>query len=160
MRKLLLVPLLILALLTLTGCERYSWRQKLTVTVDTPAGEVSGASVSQVSWRKHWIRTDGMGWDYDLTGEAVVVEVTPLSDAESAEVIEAQSVVPDASVRGEIIRWSGGNPLALIESARFYGKSGSASFRGNHMVGSGFAHTLFAAQLRELPADARRHLLL
>lgn len=86
----------------------------------------------------------------------VVVEVTPLSDAESAEVIEAQSVVPDASVRGEIIRWSGGNPLALIESARFYGKSGSASFRGNHMVGSGFAHTLFAAQLRELPADTRR----
>lgn len=75
MRKLL--PLLLLALLTLTGCERYSWRQKLTVTVDTPAGEVSGASVSQISWRKHWIRTDGMGWDYDLTGEAVVVEVTP-----------------------------------------------------------------------------------
>ena len=77
MRKLLLVPLLLLALLTLTGCERYSWRQKLSVTVDTPAGEVSGASVSQISWRKHWIRTDGMGWDYDLTGEAVVVEATP-----------------------------------------------------------------------------------
>lgn len=86
----------------------------------------------------------------------VVVDVTPLSDAEAAEVIEAQSVVPDASVRGEIIRWSAGNPLALIESARFYGKSGSASFRGNHMVGSGFADALFAAQLGELPADARR----
>ncbi|MGL6211128.1 MAG: hypothetical protein ACRC14_15010 [Paracoccaceae bacterium] len=77
MKRLLLVPLLFLALLTLAGCERYSWRQKLTLTVETPAGEVSASSVNQVSWRKHWIRTDGMGWDYDLTGEAVVVEVTP-----------------------------------------------------------------------------------
>lgn len=77
MKSFLLVPLLLLALLTLTGCERYAWRQKITVTVETPAGEVSGASVSQVSWRKHWIRTDGMGWTFDLTGEAVVVEVTP-----------------------------------------------------------------------------------
>ncbi len=56
---------------------RYSWHQELTVTVETPAGEVSGSSVSAVSWRKHWIRWDGMGWSYDLTGEAVVVEVTP-----------------------------------------------------------------------------------
>ena len=31
----------------------------------------------EVSWRKHWIQTDGMGWNFDLTGEAVVVEVTP-----------------------------------------------------------------------------------
>lgn len=56
---------------------RYSWRQKLTMMVETPAGEVSGSSVSAVRWRKHWIQTDGMGWSYDLTGEAVVVEVAP-----------------------------------------------------------------------------------
>jgi hypothetical protein len=74
MKNLLLLALLLLAL---TGCERYSWHQKIIVTVETPAGEVSGTSVSAVSWRKHWIPTDGMGWDYDLTGEAVVVEVTP-----------------------------------------------------------------------------------
>jgi hypothetical protein len=74
MKNLLLLSLLLLAL---TGCDRYSWHQKITLTVDTPAGEVSGTSVSAVSWRKHWIRTDGMGWDYDVTGEAVVVEVTP-----------------------------------------------------------------------------------
>lgn len=55
----------------------YAWRQKITVTIDTPAGEVSGSWVSEVSWRKQWIRWDGMGWYYDLTGEAVVVEVTP-----------------------------------------------------------------------------------
>ena len=75
MKKLLLfIPLI---LFTLSGCESYSWRQKLTITVETPAGEVSASSVSQVSWSKHWIQTDGMGWDYDVTGEAVVVEVTP-----------------------------------------------------------------------------------
>lgn len=67
----------IICALTLTGCERYAWHQKLTVTVETPTGEVSASSVSAVSWAKHWIQTDGMGWDYDLTGEAVVVEVTP-----------------------------------------------------------------------------------
>lgn len=72
-----LFPLL-LALLTLSACERYSWRQKLTLTVETPAGEVSGSSVSAVGWRKHLIRfPEGMGWDYDLAGEAVVVEVAP-----------------------------------------------------------------------------------
>ena len=63
--------------MVLSSCERYAWRQKITVTVETPTGEVSGASVSAVSWRKHLIRWDGMGWSYDLTGEAVVVEVTP-----------------------------------------------------------------------------------
>lgn len=85
-----------------------------------------------------------------------VVDVGPLTDSAAAELIESQSLVPDASVRGEIIRWSGGNPLALIESARFYGKSGSLRFRVNHMVGPGFAHALFVQQLSELPADARR----
>lgn len=56
---------------------RYSWHQKLTVTVETPAGEVSASAVSAVSWRKQWFDWDGMGWSYGLTGEAVVVEVTP-----------------------------------------------------------------------------------
>ena len=47
MKKLfLLMPLI---LFTLTGCENYTWRQKLTITVETPAGEVSASSVSQVS---------------------------------------------------------------------------------------------------------------
>lgn len=65
-------------LLALSSCTREtSWRQKLTITVETPVGDVSASSVSAVSWRKHWIQTDGMGWSYDLTGEAVVVEVTP-----------------------------------------------------------------------------------
>ena len=29
--------------------DSYSWHQKLTITVETPAGEVSGSSVSAVS---------------------------------------------------------------------------------------------------------------
>jgi hypothetical protein len=103
MKKLLLIPL-ILALFALTSCERYSWRQKLTITVETPAGEVSGASVSQVSWRKHWIQTDGMGWSFDLTGEAVVVEVTPgrylFAILKSAATTEYMGSVAPASIAG------------------------------------------------------------
>lgn len=78
MKKVLVVAAVLFALAWMvftTG--RYSWHQKLTISVETPAGEVSGSSVSSVSWRKQWIRWDGMGWYYDLTGEAVVVEVTP-----------------------------------------------------------------------------------
>lgn len=56
---------------------RYNWHQKLTITVETPAGEVSASSVSAVSWRKHGSWWSVLGWSYDVTGEAVVVEVTP-----------------------------------------------------------------------------------
>lgn len=63
--------------LAVISVGHYSWRQKLPITLVTPTGEVSASSVSAVSWRKQWIRWDGMGWSWDLTGEAVVVEVTP-----------------------------------------------------------------------------------
>lgn len=94
-----------------------------------------------------------------LDSVLTVLDVPPLSDAAAAQLIEAQSVIPHPGVWGEIIRWSAGNPLALIESARFYGRSGSAVFRINRMVDGGFAHALFATQLAELPADARRLVL-
>lgn len=81
MKKVLVVSAIAAVVLALVWAvvnkDRYSWRQRLTITVETPAGEVSGSSVSAVSSRKHWIRWDGMGWSYDLTGEAVVVEVMP-----------------------------------------------------------------------------------
>lgn len=81
MKKVLVIAAIVSVVFALVWAvvnkDRYAWRQKLTVTVETPAGEVSASSVSVVSWRKHWIQTDGMGWDYDLTGEAVVVEVAP-----------------------------------------------------------------------------------
>ena len=28
----------------------YTWRQKITVTVETPSGDVSGSSIAEVSW--------------------------------------------------------------------------------------------------------------
>ncbi|MGL4281404.1 MAG: hypothetical protein ACRCS0_13640 [Albidovulum sp.] len=55
----------------------FAWRQKMTVTVETPAGEVSGSSVSQIGWQEQAVKFEGMGWNYDVTGEAVVVEVAP-----------------------------------------------------------------------------------
>lgn len=72
---LLLLPLLLLALCTYR--PHYAWHQKMTVTVETPAGEVSGSSVSAVDWQEHLVHVAGMGWHYNVTGEAVVVEVTP-----------------------------------------------------------------------------------
>lgn len=78
MKKVLVVSAVLFALAWMIFTSgRYSWHQKLTIAVETPAGEVSGSSVSAVSWRKQWIRWDGMGWTWDLTGEAVVLEVTP-----------------------------------------------------------------------------------
>jgi hypothetical protein len=78
LKKVLVVAAVLFALAwTVFTTGRYSWHQKLTVTIETPAGEVSASSVSAVSWRKQWLDWDGMGWSWDLTGEAVVVEVTP-----------------------------------------------------------------------------------
>jgi hypothetical protein len=100
---LLFLPLLALAY-TAYSWGHYAWRQKITVTIDTPAGEVSGSSVSEVSWRKQWIRWDGMGWYYDLTGEAVVVEVTPgrylFALLKSADTTEYMGSVAAASISG------------------------------------------------------------
>jgi hypothetical protein len=78
MKKVLAIAAALFALVwVVVNKDSYSWHQKLTITVETPAGGVSASSVSAVSWRKQWIRWDGMGWYYDLTGEAVVVEVAP-----------------------------------------------------------------------------------
>ncbi|MDP3197303.1 hypothetical protein [Tabrizicola sp.] len=77
-KKVLVVAAVVAALTWVVVSQgRYSWHQKLTITVETPAGELSASAVSAVSWRKHWIRWDGMGWSWDLTGEAVVIEVMP-----------------------------------------------------------------------------------
>lgn len=78
MKKILVVAAVVVALVWVVVSQgRYSWRQKLTVTVETPAGEVSESTVSAVIWRKLWLDWDSTGWSYGLTGEAVVVEVTP-----------------------------------------------------------------------------------
>ncbi len=121
MKRLMLIPLL-LALFALTGCERYAWNQKLTITVETPEGEVSASSVSAVSWRKQWIQTDGMGWSYDLTGEAVVVEVTPgrylFALLKGAGTTEYMGSVAAASIAGREGRVIDGALFAEVQGRR------------------------------------------
>jgi hypothetical protein len=72
---------LVLPVLALTGCgEAEKWRQKLTVTVTTPHGDVSGSSVSEVrlsfSEDALWATT-GTAYSSSHRGEAVALEVQP-----------------------------------------------------------------------------------
>ena len=55
----------------------YSWKQKLTVSVETPEGPASGSSVTAVEWWDNFFRGGWGGADkhYSLTGEAVVVDL-------------------------------------------------------------------------------------
>jgi hypothetical protein len=57
----------------------YSWRQKLTLKVDTPTGVVSGAAVVQV-WVSYYSDASanfGTEVTYDMEGDATLVEVLP-----------------------------------------------------------------------------------
>jgi DNA-binding CsgD family transcriptional regulator len=94
-----------------------------------------------------------------VDASTAVLEVPPLADREASDLLEAQTPAPEPSVRGEIIRWSAGNPLALIESARVYGRTGATVFRANSMPGYGGAHSIFSLQLAELGAETRKLLL-
>ncbi|MBO0680369.1 AAA family ATPase [Mycolicibacterium sp. S2-37] len=87
------------------------------------------------------------------------VELTPLSMHQSAQLVDAQPEQPDPSVRGEIIRWSRGNPLALIEYTRAYARNGTTTFHGATMCGAAGTHPMFARQIAALPPDTRRLLL-
>jgi hypothetical protein len=67
-------------LFALFGWTSFSWHQRLTVTVDTPAGPVSGSSVTEV-WRSYYhgikLLPDQSRIGGGFRGEAVVVEVRP-----------------------------------------------------------------------------------
>ena len=71
--------LILIVLFTLAGCyERHAWRQKLTVVVDTPDGQVSGSAVVQVNATYYGqLPATGTEVEYEITGEATVVEVAP-----------------------------------------------------------------------------------
>ena len=94
-----------------------------------------------------------------IDASTAVLEVPPLTDREASDLLEAQSPPPQPSVRGEIIRWSGGNPLALIEIARVYGRTGATVFRANSVPGYSGAHSMFSLQLAALGAGTRKLLL-
>lgn len=70
---------LLLAGVALTGCwfRYYEWNQKVTVTVATPDGEVSGSAVSHM---KTWIGKmpmTGNDQSDEFAGEATVLELQP-----------------------------------------------------------------------------------
>jgi hypothetical protein len=55
----------------------YAWNQKLTVTVSTPRGEVSGSSVVAISWNKNFFSGGWGGAPFHLTmrGDATTVDL-------------------------------------------------------------------------------------
>jgi hypothetical protein len=62
----------------LSACGRYDWRQKLTVTIDTPSGVVQASSVMayRVSDDRHpCLLPEACGVRFELRGEAVVLQV-------------------------------------------------------------------------------------
>jgi hypothetical protein len=66
---------------TLSACKREtSWNQRLTIVVETPAGEVSSSSVTKVVDTETigpLVLPEARGVRSLVVGEAVVVEVTP-----------------------------------------------------------------------------------
>lgn len=75
--------LVIVAILILLpwGCYRliwpsYAWNQKLTLTVETPQGEVSGTGIVRVVWSDSPdLFGDAPHWHSKVRGEATVVEL-------------------------------------------------------------------------------------
>lgn len=94
-----------------------------------------------------------------LDSAITVIDVPGLSDREASDLLDTQMPPPERGVRGEIIRWADGNPLALIEGARFYGLSGATVFRGNNMAGYRGAHFIFSIELAALDKITRKLLL-
>jgi hypothetical protein len=78
MKHLVGILLLLLSSLSLAGCRQTEeWNQKLTVTVETPSGDVSG---SAVVYEKVWVGqlpASSSSIEYDIKGEATIVEVAP-----------------------------------------------------------------------------------
>lgn len=74
-RSLHAVVALALAVAVLFGCRVHnSWRQKLVVEVETPQGVVTGASVIQVESWFGQLPASGNEVNYEVTGEATVVD--------------------------------------------------------------------------------------
>lgn len=69
-----------LAYRALFGGQTVSWHQRLTITVETPSGEVSGSAVTavkNVDTTGPLVLMEARGVHNRVTGEAVVVEVLP-----------------------------------------------------------------------------------
>jgi hypothetical protein len=78
MRFVFSVFLLVLCTFGLSACrEDFAWNQKLTATVETPLGERSGSAVVHERVAHGRQPLSGSAVQYDIKGEATVVEVTP-----------------------------------------------------------------------------------
>ncbi|TAG14802.1 MAG: hypothetical protein EAZ40_14050 [Rhodobacterales bacterium] len=77
MARLMLIPLA-LVLCALSACKPHeTWRQKLTLVVETPTGEVSGSAVVEVDGNMRQLPGSANEINYTIRGEATVVEVLP-----------------------------------------------------------------------------------
>lgn len=82
MNRLLQFPVALLILFCLSGCNddrKWSWHQKLTITVMTPSGmkiasSVQRGTIEKYGWWQHQWGYDGSEY---VTGESVVLEVAP-----------------------------------------------------------------------------------
>jgi len=80
MRRLIWVFAGLVGLALLSTCRDESWRQKLTVTVTTPQGEVSAYSVTEITKKDNrhwWVLPGASGVSSEVRGEAVALEVLP-----------------------------------------------------------------------------------
>ena len=80
MKRLITILAALACLTVLTSCRHEGWHQKLTVVVETPNGEVSGSSVTEITKRDqrgNWFFPDARGVYSEVRGEAVAVEVLP-----------------------------------------------------------------------------------
>jgi hypothetical protein len=74
MKRIVTSMLISLAAVSLGGCGGNSWHQKLTVTVNTPKGEVSGSSVVGVNItlrEDSFMMVTGYAYAANYSGEAV-----------------------------------------------------------------------------------------
>ncbi|MBC8035621.1 MAG: hypothetical protein H7X89_00160 [Rhizobiales bacterium] len=72
--------LILVASFAMTGCSDSGteWHRKLTVVVDTPAGEVAGSSVQKeyISEKGgYWFSLEASGANFRQTGEATVIDL-------------------------------------------------------------------------------------
>lgn len=78
MKRIFAPLILVLCLAALAGCRtEHQWRQKTTLTVETPSGPRSGSSVVEVTALFGKLPLTGDEVEYSFRGEATVVEIMP-----------------------------------------------------------------------------------
>ena len=78
MKRIFAPLILVLCLAALAGCRtEHQWRQKTTLTVETPSGPRSGSSVVEVTALFGKLPLTGNEVEYSFRGEATVVEIMP-----------------------------------------------------------------------------------